>query len=325
MPLSVIHGKGPKPRLGLREEGQMNIKGIITIIRIPFLILALILGILGAAVAWNEARRFGSPFHIGYALLATFGLLVCHAAVNIFNDYFDAHSGLDYRTRRTPFSGGSGAIPNGLLTVRQALWIGIACFILLVPIGIFFTWAKGWLLVPLLVMAVLLIILYTPVILKMGYPEWSHGLGLGILPVMGAYFVHTGTYSPSALIASLPSYFLVHNLLLLNEFPDVEADIEVKRRTLPIVLGKKGAAVVFSLFTLFVYLWIAWAVAHGTMPAFTLLAFLTLPLAFQVIRGSFRYDDREAFLPVMGKNVLLVLLTQALIAAGYILGGIFAG
>ncbi len=75
----------------------MSFKGVVTVIRIPFLILALILGILGAAVAWYESRLFGSPFNLGYAALATFGLLVAHAAVNIFNDYFDARSGLDYK------------------------------------------------------------------------------------------------------------------------------------------------------------------------------------------------------------------------------------
>ncbi|MGB4543571.1 MAG: hypothetical protein WBI25_03245, partial [Smithellaceae bacterium] len=47
----------------------MFFKGIITVIRVPFLLLALILGILGAAVAWYEARLWGSPFHLGYALL----------------------------------------------------------------------------------------------------------------------------------------------------------------------------------------------------------------------------------------------------------------
>lgn len=301
----------------------MKFQGIVTVIRVPFLILALILGILGAAVAWYESRRFGTPFHAGYALLATFGLLVAHAAVNIFNDYFDCRSGLDYKTRRTPFSGGSGAIPSGMLTLREALWLGIFCLAFIIPIGVFFTVVKGWMLVPLLVLATLLIVLYTPVILKMGYPEWSPGLGLGILPVLGAYFVHVGEYTLSAFIASMPSYFLVHNLLLLNEFPDVDADITIGRRTLPIVLGRKGAAVVFSLFLILVYFWIAGAVILRIMPAWTLLALLTLPIAVQVIRGAFRYDDMDVFLPVMMKNVLLILSIQALLAAGYILGGIF--
>lgn len=301
----------------------MSFKGVVTVIRIPFLILALILGILGAAVAWYESRLYGSPFNLGYAVLATFGLLVAHAAVNIFNDYFDARSGLDYKTSRTPFSGGSGAAPEGLLTVPEVLWLGIICLLILIPMAVFFVLKSGWMLLPLLVLAALLIIFYTPLILKMGCPEWSAGLGLGILPVMGAYFVHTGAYSASSFIASMPSFFLVHNLLLLNEFPDVEADVTVNRRTLPIVAGKKKAAYFFSIVTLLVYFWVVWAVICRYMPVFTLVSLVTLPLAIQVIKGSFRYDDMETFLNTMGKNVLLVLLTQALVAAGYILSGIF--
>jgi 1,4-dihydroxy-2-naphthoate octaprenyltransferase len=300
----------------------MTFKGIVTVIRVPFLILALILGILGSAVAWYESIRYGSPFNIWYAILATLGLLIAHAAVNIFNDYFDARSGLDYKTSRTPFSGGSGAVPRGLLTIQQSLWLGIACFVLLVPIAVFFILKTGWMLLPLLMLAMFLIVFYTPLILKMGYPEWSPGLGLGILPVMGAYFVHTGEYTLTAFIASMPSYFLVHNLLLLNEFPDVEADVTVNRRTLPIVIGKKRAAYFFSLYTMLVYIWVVWAVTYHYMPVFTLLSLLTLPIAVHVIKGSFRYDDMEIFLDAMKKNVLLVLLTQAFIAAGYILGGI---
>jgi len=301
----------------------MTLKGVITVIRVPFLILALILGVLGAAVAWYESQRFGSPFFMGYAILATVGLLIAHAAVNIFNDYFDARSGLDYRTNRTPFSGGSGAVPGGLLTIRQSLVLGVACLVLLVPLAAFFILKSGWMLLPLLLLALFLIIFYTPLILKMGYPEWSAGLGLGILPIMGAYFVHTGAYTFSAFVASMPSFFLVHNLLLLNEFPDVEADSTVRRRTLPMVIGKKGAAFFFSLFTALVYLWIVWAVIRRSMPVFALLALLTLPLAVQTIKGAFQFENRTVFLEAMQKNVLVVLLTQALLAAGYILGGIF--
>ena len=300
----------------------MKLKGIITVIRIPFLILALILGILGAAIAWYESVRYGSPFNIGYAILATIGLLIAHAAVNIFNDYFDARSGLDFKTNRTPFSGGSGAVPDGSLTIQESLRLGIICIILLIPIAVFFILKSGWMLLPLLLLAIFLIIFYTPLILKMGYPEWSPGLGLGILPVLGAYFVHTNEYTLTAFIASMPSYFLVHNLLLINEFPDVEADMTVKRRTLPIVVGKKKAAWFFSFITLLVYVWIIWAVIFHYMPVFTLLSLMTLPIAIQVIKGSLRFDEKDVFLDTLKKNVLLVLLTQALIAGGYITGGL---
>lgn len=300
----------------------MKIKGIITIARPQFLILSIILGFLGTAIAWYEHQEYGGPFHLGYAFLATFGLMVAHMSVNTFNDYFDSRSTLDTKTERTPFSGGSGAIQSGLLTEKQALWIGIATLVVIIPIGVFFVLVSGWLLLPLLAIAVLCIIIYTPFILKMGYPEWSAGLGLGVLPVLGAYFIQTGTYSISALLASIPSGILVHNLLLLNEFPDTEHDVNVKRRTLPIFVGKKRAAIFYSVLNIIVYLWIIGTVIHGDMPAFALLGLLTFFLAFKAIDGSFKYNDKSKLISAMATNVTVVLITQLLIGAGFIVAGI---
>jgi 1,4-dihydroxy-2-naphthoate octaprenyltransferase len=294
-----------------------------TIVRPNFLILSAILGFLGSAIAWYEHQEYGGPFNLGYAFLATAGLIVAHISVNVFNDYFDSRSRLDTKTVRTPFSGGSGAIQSGLLTEKQALWVGIVTLIIIIPIGVFFTIVTGWLLLPLLAIAIICIILYTPLILKMGYPEWSAGLGLGVLPVLGAYFVQTGTYTIGAVLASIPSGILVHNLLLLNEFPDAEYDVTVKRRILPIFIGKKWAAIFFSVLTIIVYLWIIGTVISRDMPTFTLLGLLTLPLAFKAIDGAFKYDDRSKLIPAMANNVLVILITQLLIGIGFILGGIF--
>jgi 1,4-dihydroxy-2-naphthoate octaprenyltransferase len=303
----------------------MKFKGILTLARPNFLILSAILGLLGSSIAWYEHQEFGGPFNLGYAFLATFGLIIAHAGVNIFNDYFDSRSTLDTKTQRTPFSGGSGAIQSGLISEKGALWTGIATLIIIIPIGIFFTITVGWHLLPLLAIAILCIILYTPLILRMGYPEWSAGLGLGVLPVLGAYFVQTGNYSIGAVLASIPSGILVHNLLLLNEFPDAEYDSTVKRRTLPITVGKKNAAIFYSVLNIIVYLWIIGTVIWHYVPAFTLLGLLTVPLAIKAINSSFKYDNRSKFIPGMAANVMTVLATQALVAFGFILAGIFNG
>ena len=96
----------------------MKFKGILTLARPNFLILSAILGLLGYPLPGTEHREFGGPFNLGYAFLATFGLIVAHAGVNIFNDYFDSRSTLDTKTQRTPFSGGSGAIQSGLISEK---------------------------------------------------------------------------------------------------------------------------------------------------------------------------------------------------------------
>ncbi|MFC2056168.1 prenyltransferase [Chloroflexota bacterium] len=288
------------------------------VIRAPFLPLSVVLAFLGTCIAWYDGA-----FHLGYALLAFFGLLLAHISVDVLNEYFDYKSGIDLKTQRTPFSGGSGALPAGLISPRQALWLGVGTLVAIVPIGIYFTIIRGWSLLPLLLVAAACIILYTPFILKTKWPEWAPGLGMGALPVLGTYFVQTAEYTLPAVIASVPSFILVHNLLLLNEFPDVEADSKAGRKTTPITLGKKKTGILYSVMTVVLYLWIIGSVMAKQMPVWSLIALLTLPFAIKAIRGALKSDDMSKLMPAMTNNVLVVLLTQLLLGIGYILTGVF--
>ena len=282
--------------------------------RPQFLILSAVLAFLGTCIAW-----YHGSFHAGYAVLAFVGLLLAHISVNVLNDYFDYRSGIDLVTKRTPFSGGSGILPASLLAPRQVFQFGMTSFLLATVIGIYFVIIKGWLLLPLLLVGGLCILLYTPVILKQRWPEWSPGLGLGALPILGAYFVQTAEYTWPALIAAIPSGILVHNLLFLNEFPDVEADKTADRKTLPITLGKEKSSIIYAVLTAAVYLWIIVWVAVGEMPVCSLLALLTLPFAIKSIRGARKYQDMTKLMPAMASNVLVVLLIPFLMGIGYIL------
>lgn len=298
----------------------MNLKIWFLETRPQFLLLSVVLAFLGTCIAWYDGA-----FHLGYALLAFAGLLFCHISVNVLNDYFDYRSGIDLGVKRTPFSGGSGILPSALLKPRQVLWLGLTSFLLAIPIGVYFivTLDRGWQLLPLLLIAAVCILLYTPVILKIGWPEWAPGVGLGALPVLGAYFVQTTAYTLPAVVASIPSAILVHNLLLLNEFPDTEADKKAGRKTLPITMGKARASILYSILTLIVYLWIIGGVVARLMPPFCLIALLTLPLAVKAIQGALKHQEITKLVPAMANNVLVVLLTQFLLGIGYILAGVF--
>ncbi|MEE8318970.1 MAG: prenyltransferase, partial [Dehalococcoidales bacterium] len=117
--------------------------------RPQFLVLTVVLAFLGTSIAW-----YNGFFHLGYAALAFLGLLLAHISVNTLNDYFDFKSGVDLAAQRTPFSGGSGVLPAGLLKPGQVLRFSLIALLLAATIGIYFVVVRGWLLLPLLVAAV---------------------------------------------------------------------------------------------------------------------------------------------------------------------------
>ncbi len=293
----------------------MNLKVWFLETRPQFLILSVVLAFLGTAIAWNTTGLF-NPW---IAVLAGLGLVLAHASVNIINDWFDYRSGIDQNTPRTPFSGGSGILPAQKMTPQQVLWLGLFFFCVIILIGVYFVIRSGWPLLPLLATAGICIIVYSPLILKTRYPEWAAGLGLGTLPILGVFFVQTSVYTVPVLIASIPSGMLVYNLLLLNEFPDIEADRNAGRKTLPITEGRRKASIVYAVVTIMVYAWIVLAVALQQMPVFALISLLTVPLAVKAIRGVLNSADFSILVPAMADNVKVVLLTQLLLGIGYIL------
>ena len=72
-----------------------------------------------------------------------------------------------------------------------------------------------------------------------GLGELAVGIGFGVLPVMGAAWLQSGTFGLDSLLISLPLSCWVLNILLINEIPDIEADAAVGKRTLPVRLGLK--------------------------------------------------------------------------------------
>ena len=285
--------------------------------RPQFLLLSVVLVLLGTAISWHEGY-----FNLLKFILTLTGLLLAHSSVNILNDYFDYKSGIDLETKRTPFSGGSGILPDGLLKPKGVYIYGVGCLLAALAIGIYLTFISGWQLLPMIVLGGLVIYFYTSHLAKWLVGEFWAGLGLGILPVMGTYFVQTGRYSVEAFVASLASGFLTANLLLLNELPDLEADKKGGRYNLVIALGPKNASRLYAGLMMMTYICIIGGVVFKLMPPLTLIGFHSIIFAFKAIKVTFKhYDNVQELLPALKANVLTVLVTNAFLALGYFLSG----
>ena len=291
-----------------------NLKDLLGPMRLPFLVLPPACVLLGIGTAvWSQGQ-----INAWYAILAFVGAVAAHISVNALNEYYDFKSGLDLRTRPTPFSGGSGTLPANPEAARSALITCLVALGLTAVIGIFFLFVWGWALLPLGVLGLIVVFAYTNWITRSPLLCLiAPGLGFGLLMVMGTDFVLTGHYSWPALFASLVPTFLVSDLLLLNQFPDVEADESVGRRHYPILIGRKASSLIYGAFLLGAYLAIVAGWALNVLPAWALLGLLTLVIAVPTAIGAYRYaDDVEKLAPHMGMNVLLTVLTPILTAVG---------
>lgn len=273
---------------------------------------------LSVAVAFIVAE--GISFD-GLTLSLMFaGALSAHISVNLLNEYYDFRSGLDLHTRRTPFSGGSGGLPAAPDCAERVKQTGILCLLVTILIGLYFVWRGAWGLLPLGLVGVLLVYGYSPYIT---HRPWlcllAPGLGFGPVMILGAYTLLNGQQPSAVFIASLIVMLIVSNLLLLNQFPDLEADQEAGRRHLLVLIGRQQSAWVYVALLLLAYATLLLSVFMELLPIPSLLTLMTLPAAIPAALLTLSYhDDLERLMPALGLNVMLTLSLPTLLALGVV-------
>lgn len=284
-------------------------------IRAPFLLLSILLCLIGGAVALNDG-----VFHGLNLALCMIGVTLAHVAVNLFNELSDHETGIDDHTEPTPFSGGSKTLQRGLLSRGQVTAAAWGALLTALATGLYLAWSTGWVLLGFMLAGGLASVFYTSHLARWLLGELAAGLTLGSFVVLGTYYAQAGELNfPVILLSVLPG-ILTSLLLLLNEFPDVEADQAGGRRHMVIALGYRGAAILYALGLLTVYTMLAAGAALGWFPLTLLLALLTLPLGVKAAVTALRHGaEYGPMLPALGANVALVLGTDLLIAAAYFL------
>ncbi len=282
--------------------------------RLPFLVLIPAVMLQELACVWVTHGRI-DPVQ---AALVFVGALAALVSVNALNEYQDFRSGLDALTQRTPFSGGSGTLVEHPELAKATLLLSGVSLAVCASIGLYFLWRVGPALLPIGLLGLAVVLTYTRWLTR--HP-WicliAPGLGVGPVTVLGTHVALTGEYSLCALAASVVTFFLLNNLLLLNQFPDVEADRHAGRRHVLIAVGPRVAARVYAAMTALAYVSLVASVWFGLLPRGALLALLTaglaLPAVHRVLKSA---EDVPALLPAMRLNVALNVLTPALMGLG---------
>jgi 1,4-dihydroxy-2-naphthoate octaprenyltransferase len=190
-------------------------------------------------------------------------------------------------------------------------------------IGGYLAWLSGWSLLVLGVAGLLSVVLYTPLFTRIGLGELMAGLGLGVLPIVGTYYLLTGRFDIAAWVTGIPAPLLTYNLLLLNEFPDAEADRAGGRHHMVVVLGKRAARWLYAAVEAGTFLSIILGVIFGVLTPWVLLGLIAAVPAARAVRITLKhYESFEALIPAQGANVQAVIGTNILMAAGYVIAAI---
>ena len=296
----------------------MSARVLLQSMRGPFLVLTPVCVLLGVAtVVANKA-----PVDWSLLGLCLFGALLAHISVNALNEYADFRSGLDLATQRTPFSGGSGALPQHPEMARAVLVLGVVALLGVILLGLYFLRQHGLALLPIGLAGLLLVVTYTGWVNRHPFICLiAPGLGFGILMVVGTQYVLQGEYSPLSLLAAVVPFFLVNNLLLLNQYPDIEADRDAGRRHFPITYGTRISSGVYAVSVLLTVFVIVAGVLSGYFPPLSLVALLPMPLALYAVSGAVRHGAAIGAYPqYLGANVAVVLLTTLLLGVSLIMG-----
>ncbi|MDQ2684684.1 MAG: prenyltransferase [Thermoproteota archaeon] len=269
-----------------------------------------------------------SGFDFASAILVYLGILCLHCSVDLLNDYFDFKRGIDLRTKKTKFSGGTGVLPEGLLSSKSVYLAGITFLFTGLLIGGIFVLLKGYVIGIILSFAAMSIMLYSTKLVNVGLGETFVGIK-GMLIVIGTFYVQTSTITTESIVLGMIAGLLSAVVLFINSIPDINADREGGRKTLAILLDKYSGKVKYyfliGMFTSIYFTTILFFVELDYNIISIVPPFFLLPLAFNVMSKFYSYStcahtiNDSVYIRIMEDTVLFSRLFGIAIVLGIVI------
>lgn len=199
---------------------------------------------IGTVLAWNQ-----NSFVPAAALVCLLFAVLVQIGTNFANDYFDFLKGADTAERKGP----TRAVAAGLVAPEQMWKATCAVLGTAFLLGLILIYYGGFSLIFVGVASVVCAIAYTGGPYPLGY----NGLGdvfvvlfFGLIAVMFSFYVQAGFFAFETVLAGLGCGLMINNILVINNYRDLETDKKAGKRTLVVRLGRPFAwgQYVFSFF-----------------------------------------------------------------------------
>ena len=256
------------------------------------------------------------------ALLCLAFALLAQIASNTANEYFDYLRGTDKPGRVGPRRGVTEGdirpktlrnVTFGLLALAGVVGCG------LIPYG-------GWWLLPVGIIIALVALAYS----TGPYPLSYHGLGeltvfifFGLVPVNLTYYVMALRFDPLVVLFSITIGLLGVNVLLVNNYRDVEDDREAGKKTQTVLKGRPATAFAYLLngYTGMAILAVFWVmiVMGKVLPLWTLLIPVLYLVMHTVTWHRLKHRDGAALNPLLGATACNMLIFTILFTIVFII------
>lgn len=306
----------------MQNPNIAKLKGWISLSRPSFHTVGIFPFILGTVLAY----KINSAFSFEIFVLGVSGVVLIMLSTYHSGEYFDYQGDvISNRLHKNPFAGGTRVLLNGKTSPLIPLWTGIIALILAGTTGVVlqFVLKTGPYTLLLGAIGAFSGFFYSthPVrLVQRGVGEIFIGFCYGWLPIAVAYYIQTGTIHPVIHWMSIPVGLTIFNVILLNEFPDYEADLATGKNNLLCRVGKRTGNIIYVAFSLLASASLIasplWGMPFQVIYFYIPVLMIALFIVVAMLRN--KYEDKKTLEILCGLNIAVNLGTTLVYILAYI-------
>ena len=215
----------------------------------------------------------GAEINWIYGVWALAGMILFHYAGNVWSDWFDYRKKVD-----ADDTFGAKTLTTGMFTPKEIMGLAIGLLVAAVACGLGLAAMTGLPLLWIGLAGAVCTVLY-PLLKYNALGDLDILLTFAFLPTIGTSYAATGAIDWNVLLIALPVGLITDGILHCNNTRDIATDKRAGINTMAMWLGTKAAARLYAFEMVFPYIWVGVCSIAGLLPLYTIIIFLTLPIA----------------------------------------------
>lgn len=243
--------------------------------------------IVGASLAFAEGK-----LNFTASVVALLCSILFQVGANFTNDLYDFLKGADTEKRIGPLR----VLNAGLVTSLQMKIVIFFNFGLAFLLGLYLVYIGGNFILIIGLLSIIASLAYT----AGPYPLAYHGLGeifvflfFGFVGTVGTFFINTKEISVIAFIAAIPVGALITNILVVNNYRDIEQDKVAGKNTLAVKFGKSFSRYEYLMLLFSSFLVPLLIYVNYDFRIWIFLPYITLPLAYKLMLSIFQKNGAQ--------------------------------